>query len=138
LANKEKTPSHKQTPSHSKGRLFVGEKQPALAVSVPGDPMSHEQPKFTTAACNSPLVERPSQAVNGRFPCFTPTSHISPLKASNIRAIYQPDEKHGNHNNRRGMRKMAPMLGKDWVENLSASPKARQSHFVGHLPATSF
>jgi hypothetical protein len=44
--------------------------------------------ELTETARKRPLVERLSQALNGRFPCFAPKSHLSPQKSSNIRAIY--------------------------------------------------
>jgi hypothetical protein len=42
----------------------------------------------------------------------------------------KPGEKRGDSNVQGRMRKRASMLGEDWVESISASPKANQNHKV--------
>lgn len=74
--------------------------------------------------------------------CFTFEAQICSLRGSVSLLVMtsglKPDEKRGDRNREGWMRKRAPMPGKDWIESLSASPKARQNHFVGHLPRFSF
>ena len=76
-------------------------------MQVKREMLSMRSPKFTHFGQSNLLLERFSQAINGRFPCFALISYVSPQNLSKFDPIYHFLFGSGSHENGRPFKGIA-------------------------------